>query len=147
MKCSIGTIDAGELMAITDLLSLEQNLLHWKWYFSKQYLFNPVVNLSIKVGIHFPPPHFCLRPSAKDQGITWVVVLVVVLHHLVHFHYKRNLSEKKSPSLGIEPGSFRSSAKHLSTELQSHRNFLFENWFVYLAADLGPILVDTCLLI
>ena len=39
---------------------------------------------------------FCLRPSAKDQGITWVVVLVllVVLLLLVHFLFKRNLSEK-----------------------------------------------------
>ena len=38
---------------------------------------------------------FFLRPLAKDQGITWVVFLVpVVLHHLVHFLLKRNLSEK-----------------------------------------------------
>ena len=40
---------------------------------------------------------FCLWPSAKDQGITCVVVLVVlvvaVLHHLVHNLFKRNLSE------------------------------------------------------
>ena len=37
---------------------------------------------------------FCLRPSAKDQGITWVVVLVVVVAvlvlHLVHFLSIRN---------------------------------------------------------
>ena len=46
--------------------------------------------------------NFCLRPPAKDQGITRVVVdvdvvvvLVLVLHHLVHFLFKRNLSEKK----------------------------------------------------
>ena len=44
---------------------------------------------------------------------------------------------KKFPWLGIEPGSFRSTAKHLSTEF-------LENWFLYLAADLGPVLVDTC---
>ena len=33
---------------------------------------------------------------------------------------------------------------YLSTELQSHRHFWCENWFLYLAADLGPVLVDTC---
>ena len=33
--------------------------------------------------------HFCLRPLAKDQGITWVVLV----HHLVHFLLKINLSE------------------------------------------------------
>ena len=41
--------------------------------------------------------HFSLRPSAKDQGITGVVVLVLVLvlvHHLVHFLFRINLSEK-----------------------------------------------------
>ena len=36
---------------------------------------------------------FCLRPSAKDQGITWV--LLVLVHHLVHFLLKINLIEKK----------------------------------------------------
>ena len=40
---------------------------------------------------------FCLRPSAIDQGITWVVVVVVVVHHLVHFLFKRNLSVKNLP--------------------------------------------------
>ena len=36
---------------------------------------------------HFIIVYFCLRPSAKDQGITWVVVVVVlvVVLHLVHF--------------------------------------------------------------
>ena len=72
---------------------------------------------------------FCLRPSAKDQGITLVVVVVVVVLvvlvlvlvlvlHLVHFLIKRNLKEKKSPKLGIEPGTSRSTAQHLSTELK-----------------------------
>ena len=43
---------------------------------------------------------FCLRPLAKDQGITsvavvvFVVVVAVVVRHLVHFLFKRNLSEK-----------------------------------------------------
>ena len=57
---------------------------------------------------------FCLRPSAKDQIITWVVVLlvVVVVHHLVHFLFKRNLSENKSHLLRIKPGSFSSPAMH-----------------------------------
>ena len=41
--------------------------------------------------------HFCLRPSAKDQEIIQAVVVVVVavvLSHLSHFIFKRNLSEK-----------------------------------------------------
>ena len=43
------------------------------------------------------PRCFCLRPWAKDQGITWVgvVLLLVLVHHLVHFLFKRNLKEKK----------------------------------------------------
>ena len=55
--------------------------------------------------------HFCLRPSAKDQGITWVVVLLVVLH-LVHFLTKRNLRGKNSPQPGYEPGTSRSTVWH-----------------------------------
>ena len=51
----------------------------------------------------------CLRPSAKDQGITWVFL---VLHHLVHFLLKINLSEKISPFLGIEPGLSCSPDQH-----------------------------------
>ena len=36
--------------------------------------------------------------AANDQGITWVVVAaVLVLNHLVHFLFKRNLSEKNLP--------------------------------------------------
>jgi hypothetical protein len=60
---------------------------------------------------------FCLRPSAKDQGITWVVVVLVVVHLLVQFlisvylkHYMalRAFFEvkgklKTSPALGLEP--------------------------------------------
>ena len=45
------------------------------------------------------------RPSAKDQGITWVDVLVlVVLHHLVHF-LMNEISFKKLllPEAGIKP--------------------------------------------
>ena len=52
---------------------------------------------------------YCLRPSAKDQGITWVVVvLVVLLHHLVHFLIKRNLNAKNSTKSWIEPRTFSS---------------------------------------
>ena len=42
---------------------------------------------------------FCLRPSAKDLGITRIVVLVLVLFlsHLSHFLFKRSLSEKNYP--------------------------------------------------
>ena len=39
---------------------------------------------------------FCLRPLAKDQGITQVVV-VLVLFHLPHFLFKRNKSEINFP--------------------------------------------------
>ena len=51
----------------------------------------------------------CLRPSAKDQGITRVVV---VLFHLSQFLFKRNLFEKNYSWLGIELGSLCSPAKH-----------------------------------
>ena len=49
---------------------------------------------------------FCLRPLAKDQGITSVVfvAIVVVVHHLVHFLFKRNLSEKNLPDLESNRG-------------------------------------------
>ena len=50
---------------------------------------------------------FCLRPSAKDQEITWVVVflvlVLVVFHLLVHFLIVRYLREKNSPQPGFEP--------------------------------------------
>ena len=55
--------------------------------------------------------HFCLQPSAKDLGITGVVVLAVVLvllFHLSHFLFKRNLSEKILPVRE----SFGTPAKH-----------------------------------
>ena len=44
--------------------------------------------------------------AAIGQRITWVAVLVVVLvlHHLDHFLFKINLSEKKSPNPGIQAG-------------------------------------------
>ena len=71
--------------------------------------------------------------AAIGQGITWVVL--VVLLNLVHFLFKRNLSKKNIPD-GIVPGSFSSTAKHLFTELQSHRYYQCENWFLYLAQTL-----------
>ena len=60
------------------------------------------------------------------------------------FPPKKKFKWKKSPWLGFELGYFRSTAKHLSTELQSHRYYWCANWFLYLASDLGPVLVDTC---
>ena len=47
--------------------------------------------------------YYCLRPSAKDQGITWVDV---VLHHLVHFLIKRNFNEKISARPRLELRTF-----------------------------------------
>ena len=73
-------------------------LIEWgfSWrYLLKYLIFVPTrfyleVNWDQFVAILNP---FCLRPSAKDQGITWVVVVLVVVHHLVHFLLKINLSE------------------------------------------------------
>ena len=50
----------------------------WNWIFSEEYFSFSFVNRT---------SCFCLRPSVKDQGITWVVVLVllVVVHLLVQF--------------------------------------------------------------
>ena len=61
----------------------------------------------VMVWLHY----FCLQPSAKDQGITRVVVVLLVLVlvlHLVHFFIKRNLREKNSPQTGYKPGTSRS---------------------------------------
>ena len=44
---------------------------------------------------------FCLLPSAKDLGMTGVLVVVAVLFQLSHFLFRRNLSEKKSSLSGI----------------------------------------------
>ena len=72
---------------------------------------------------------FCQRPSAKDQGITWVlVVLVLVVHHLVHFLLKIHLSEKNSPFLGNEPGPLAPQPSTLSTELWQLSYKLLENY-------------------
>ena len=56
-------------------------------------------------------PIYCLRSSAKDQGITWNVLLVLV-HNLVHFLIKRNLREKNYPEPGFKPGTSRSTMWH-----------------------------------
>jgi len=56
--------------------------------------------------------YFSLWPSAKDQGITLVIVLVRLVHHLVYVLIKRNLSDKYSPKPGFEPGTFRTLAVH-----------------------------------
>ena len=49
---------------------------------------------------------FGLRPSAKDQGITWVVVvlLLVLVHHLAHFLLKINSSESNLSLPGNRTG-------------------------------------------
>ena len=47
-------------------------------------------------------PNFCLWPSAKDQGITGVVVVVL---HLVHFLIKTNLREKNYPQPDPQSGT------------------------------------------
>ena len=60
--------------------------------------------------------YFCLRPSAKDQGITLVVL--VVLHHLVHFLIKRYLVKKYLPSWDSNRGPFAQQSSALPTELQ-----------------------------
>ena len=57
-----------------------------------------------EIRIMFLLSHFCLWPLAKDQGITWVVVVVhvvLVLHHMVHFLIKRNFKRKKFSRAGI----------------------------------------------
>ena len=136
-KISGGGVDLRHVPKLTG----PENLTDFQFWFVSEFFFRypSKYRNKTKNGI-------CLRPWAKDQGITWVVVVLVlvVLHHLVHFLFKRNLSELKYPWLGIKPGSFRCTAKHLSTELLSHRYCLCENWYLYLAADLGPVLVDTC---
>ena len=44
--------------------------------------------------------YFCLRTSAKDQGITWVVVVCVLVHLLVQFLIW--IKQKKFPDIWIE---------------------------------------------
>ena len=58
----------------------------------------------------------CLRPSAKDQGITRVF-FVVVLFHFSHFLFKRNLSEKTLPSRESNRGPWSRQPSFISTEL------------------------------
>ena len=95
----------------------------------------------------------CLSaPSAKDQEITWVVVvvlLVLVVHHLVHFLIKKNLSEKNSCKAGFKLGTSRSPVWHSSNwsygdiVIKVFENYLLKD-FKNHASDLGPVLVDTC---
>ena len=74
--------------------------------------------------------YFCLRPSAKDQGITWAVVVVVLVlaHHLVHFLLKINLSEFL-PSWESNRGPLAPQPCTLSTELLHYWYKLFEIFF------------------
>ena len=66
-----------------------------------------------------PSNCFCLWPSAKDQGITQVVVSVV-LFNLSHFLFKRNLSEKILPHCESNQGPWASQQSIPSTELKQH---------------------------
>ena len=66
-----------------------------------------------------PSNCFCLWPSAKDQGITQVVVSVV-LFNLSHFLFKRNLSEKILPHCESNQGPWASQQSILSTELKQN---------------------------
>ena len=70
--------------------------------------------LSFQLQIPFSP----LLSVAKDQGITLVVVVLVlvVLHHLVHFLIERNFSEKISPWPRFTPRTFCSVIKQKYVE-------------------------------
>ena len=90
--------------------------------------------------------NFFLWPSAKDQGITWVVVVELILH-LVHFLSKRNLREKILPSWDSNLGPADPQSGTQPTELERHCYYSIWKLFTYFnnkAADLGPVLVDTC---
>ena len=63
---------------------------------------------------------FCLRPSAIGQGIAWVVVLLVVVLHLVHFLIKRNLREKFLPGPDLNLGPPDPQSGTLPTDLGRH---------------------------
>ena len=71
--------------------------------------------------------YFCLRPSAKDQGITWV--LLVLVHHLIHFLLKIKFSEKNfSPFREKNFGPLAPQPSALSTEQWQHWYNLMENY-------------------
>ena len=74
--------------------------------------------------------HFCLSASAKDQVITWVV-LVVVLHNLVHLLFIRNISEKNFSLPGNRTRDLLLPAKHsinwaIASLIQNGWIFLFK---------------------
>ena len=91
---------------------------------------------------------FCLRSSAKDQWITWVVLLVVlVLHLLVNFLIKRNLREKILPYQHSNLGLPDPQSGTLPTKLRRHcydNVWTLSTYFKDHYADLGPVLVDIC---
>ena len=77
----------------------------------------------------------CLRPTAKDLGIT----RVDVVFHLSHFLFKRNLSEKYLPGRDSNRGPFAQQSSALPTELQKPcygGGGKFDNQ----ASDLAPVL-------
>ena len=91
-------------------------------------------SLSSECAIHYsitswrnnPVESFCLRPSAKDQGITWVVLVL----HLVHILIKRNLREKNLPSRDSKLGPPNPHSGTLPTELRRHSYLVFENYLL-----------------
>ena len=79
--------------------------------------------------------HFawCDLITPLDQEITLVVV--VVLFHLSHFLFKRNISEKKLSRPGNEHGSLSMPVKHSINYPLSNSNIntiLLENYLVNL---------------
>ena len=53
-----------------------------------------------------------LSLKSTSLGLSWSTLVAVVVHYLANFLFKRNLSDKKSPWLGIEAGSFNSPPVH-----------------------------------
>ena len=72
------------------------------WFFSQQGVSQVKylgVSLQLATWLVVAWLHLCLRPSAKDQGITWVVVVLflfaVVVQLLVNFLIWRNIIENE----------------------------------------------------
>ena len=86
---------------------------------------------------------FCQQPSAKDQGINWVVVLV--LFHSSHFLFKRNRSEKNSLWSGIKSGTFgppieRCTNCAIETLFQTCLKIIYLKISKNQTSDLAPVL-------
>ena len=122
------TVIQSEQKSIIMLLSIEKFIMAAKagWFLSP---FIKIKKKNLRALVHlFCTVHFCLQPSAKDQGITWVVVLLGLVHHLVHFLFKINLSEKKFSLPGNQTGVLLLPSRALSTELRLNWYKLMENY-------------------